>query len=66
MVVSRALSVTLLCLFGLGSSAQRDAIKTIFENIDKGYNKDVMPATPRNEPVAVGITVRLTKIYTAP
>ena len=51
-------------LFGLVriSSADQRPIRNIFENIDKDYNKDVMPPTLRGQPVKVGITLRVNAI----
>ena len=48
--------VFLLCLIFSVSSAQR-TVDDIFENIDKNYNKNVMPPSRRGQPVMVGITV---------
>ena len=50
--------VFLLCLIFSVSSAQR-TVDDIFENIDKNYNKNVMPPSRRGQPVMVGITVSL-------
>ena len=46
----------LLCLQGR-LIISREIMQAIFENIDHGYNRDVMPPTSRGEPVRVGITV---------
>ena len=48
--------VFVLCLIFSVASAER-TVDEIFENIDKNYNKNVMPPSRRGQPVMVGITV---------
>ena len=60
MVAFRVLTLALLlCLQGR-LIISREIMRAIFENIDHGYNRDVMPPTSRGEPVRVGITVSYT------
>lgn len=53
----RLFTVTLLLWIGV-AVAQR-SVEDVFENIDKNYNRNVMPPTQRG-PVMIGITVRKT------
>jgi hypothetical protein len=49
------------CLLLSVAAAQR-TVDDIFNNINKNYNKNVMPPSRRGQPVMVGITVMLSKV----
>ena len=52
------------CLLLSVAAAQR-TVDDIFNNINKNYNKNVMPPSRRGQPVMVGITVNAFKVFNA-